>query len=274
MLRIMILGVFSLAVFISLLLVLFKQRFNLHHYLGMIFVAIAVMHAGIELWPFLELGPSPKEFFSVLFNADDLMTFSGTLALLTFVFVLGTSFLKNIAHSQWMIFHRATWIGFLFFAIHVYAVEAGKSETESYGFPLMLKIILICLLGGSFLIMYRLYKKHPHRLLLIVSLILIGSAAYTNSLAGPSSTITHSVTRAELEKHSTPENCWILIEGNVYDITQYISKHPTPDSVLTNLCGKDGTAGWKTKGRKNKSHSKKAEIMLKKLRVGPLTNPN
>src|SRR5699024_6064425 len=33
-------------------------------------------------------------------------------------------------------------------------------------------------------------------------------------------------TRQEVEKHSTEDDCWIVVNGNVYDATSVLSWHP------------------------------------------------
>lgn len=47
-------------------------------------------------------------------------------------------------------------------------------------------------------------------------------------------------TVAEIQSHNTAADCWTVITGNVYDITNYISAHPGGDEVLR-ACGADGT---------------------------------
>lgn len=34
------------------------------------------------------------------------------------------------------------------------------------------------------------------------------------------------LTIEEIEKHNTTDDCWNIINGDVYDMTQYIMKHP------------------------------------------------
>jgi cytochrome b involved in lipid metabolism len=30
----------------------------------------------------------------------------------------------------------------------------------------------------------------------------------------------------EISKHKTPEDCWIVVDGNVWDITEFAPEHP------------------------------------------------
>lgn len=72
----------------------------------------------------------------------------------------------------------------------------------------------------------------------------------------------------ELGKHGTKTDCWVIIEGYVYNVTAYIDQHPAPEELLVKGCGKDVSIGWQTKGPANKPHSKKAALLLKKYLVG------
>ncbi len=53
-----------------------------------------------------------------------------------------------------------------------------------------------------------------------------------------------ALTAAEVAKHNTPSDCWAVINGNVYDLTSWIPRHPGGQSVIKALCGADGTAAF------------------------------
>jgi cytochrome b involved in lipid metabolism len=57
----------------------------------------------------------------------------------------------------------------------------------------------------------------------------------------PGATTDSGITVAEVQKHNTAKDCWTVINNNVYDLTSYIARHPGGESVLTAICGKDGT---------------------------------
>lgn len=47
---------------------------------------------------------------------------------------------------------------------------------------------------------------------------------------------------SEVAKHNTANDCWIIVDGKVYDVTDYIFDHPGGDSILTNAGG-DSSVG-------------------------------
>ena len=70
----------------------------------------------------------------------------------------------------------------------------------------------------------------------------------TSSTATPKATATSKVAgtynSADLKKHASAKSCWSAINGNVYDLTKWINRHPGGSTVITALCGRDGTAGF------------------------------
>lgn len=45
----------------------------------------------------------------------------------------------------------------------------------------------------------------------------------------------------ELAKHNTAEDCWVAINGKVYDLTSFLEEHPAGPKIITRQAGKDGT---------------------------------
>ena len=45
-------------------------------------------------------------------------------------------------------------------------------------------------------------------------------------------------------QHSSKESCWSVIDGKVYDLTSWISKHPGGAGSILRICGVDGTAAF------------------------------
>jgi cytochrome b involved in lipid metabolism len=34
------------------------------------------------------------------------------------------------------------------------------------------------------------------------------------------------VTAAEVARHTSPSDCWVIVHGKVYDVTEYVPRHP------------------------------------------------
>jgi len=97
------------------------------------------------------------------------------------------------------------------------------------------------------------------------------TATPTLNQENPKTQVT-ALTKTELTKHATQKDCWLLIEGKVYDVTSYISNHPGGQTILAG-CGKDATDLFATKGDKDKPHSSKAETLLQNYYLGKLITP-
>jgi len=75
------------------------------------------------------------------------------------------------------------------------------------------------------------------------------------------------ISAAELAKHASPETCWMAIRGSVYDLAAYLPDHPSRPQIIEPWCGKDATEAYNTK-MKNRPHSKEADELLAKYRIG------
>ncbi len=77
-------------------------------------------------------------------------------------------------------------------------------------------------------------------------------------------------TLAEVARHDTLDDCWMAIDGKVYDFTGYIDHHPTEPSVLEPWCGSEATEGMKTKGY-GRNHSQRAWRAMEDYLIGELS---
>uniref|UniRef100_A0A7R9WDF6 Cytochrome b5 heme-binding domain-containing protein n=1 Tax=Pseudictyota dubia TaxID=2749911 RepID=A0A7R9WDF6_9STRA len=70
----------------------------------------------------------------------------------------------------------------------------------------------------------------------------IGAAGATASSSQPTK---KEVTPEELAKHSSDDDCWVAIHGNVYDLTEFAEEHPPGAESILELAGTDGTEAFK-----------------------------
>jgi len=84
-------------------------------------------------------------------------------------------------------------------------------------------------------------------------------------------TTVKTYTLSEVAKHSSEIDCWMIISGKIYDITDYFGQHPGGDRTMTPYCGKDGTTAYETKDKaRAQDHSAYADQLLEKYYVGDL----
>ncbi|KAL2488172.1 Cytochrome [Forsythia ovata] len=70
-------------------------------------------------------------------------------------------------------------------------------------------------------------------------------------------------TLAEVAEHNTAKDCWLVIDGKVYDVTKFLEDHPGGDEVLLSATGKDATDDFEDVG-----HSSSARDQMDELYVG------
>ena len=75
-------------------------------------------------------------------------------------------------------------------------------------------------------------------------------------------------TMADVKKANTRAKCWSAIDGNVYDLTAWISAHPGGASAITFLCGTDGSNAFKAQHE----GQGKPSMRLSQYLLGPLTS--
>ena len=75
-------------------------------------------------------------------------------------------------------------------------------------------------------------------------------------------------TMEEVARHNSKESCWTAIRGEVYDLTNWIDKHPGGADKILKICGKDGTDLFV----KQHGGKEKPEKVLGNFRIGALKN--
>lgn len=68
---------------------------------------------------------------------------------------------------------------------------------------------------------------------------MIGSTSNLQATNG-----TRSITHKELSKHASEDDCWVALDGVVYDMTSFVNEHPGGRKAVLDLAGQDGTAAF------------------------------
>lgn len=72
-------------------------------------------------------------------------------------------------------------------------------------------------------------------------------------------------TLEEVSKHNSPDDLWIVYNGQVYDVSSYLDEHPGGEEVIVDCAGTDATEAFDDIG-----HSDDAHDIMKNLLVGRL----
>ena len=83
-------------------------------------------------------------------------------------------------------------------------------------------------------------------------------------------------TLSEVAQHASKDDCWAIISGDVYDLTEFINRHPGGDEILR-ACGTDGTTLFNSRQTQDGQavgsgapHSQAAQEQLAKLKIGTI----
>lgn len=134
-----------------------------------------------------------------------------------------------------------------------------------YAFPALLVIVLL-ILGGAF------WFQNNQTVNIVEPSGEVVPAEVQDEAdeeeVAPTATETEALTMSVVATHNTRESCWTVINGSVYDLTAWISRHPGGANAILRLCGTDGTATFEGQhGGQGGPESQLAEF-----RVGALVN--
>lgn len=75
-------------------------------------------------------------------------------------------------------------------------------------------------------------------------------------------------TLAEVAQHATPESCWAAVDGEVYDLTDWIGQHPGGEQRIVQICGTDAGQAFDAQHGRNQL----AQSELERFRIGTLVS--
>lgn len=125
---------------------------------------------------------------------------------------------------------------------------------KSTSLPLILGIIVVLLVGG---LVYMQTSKSK-----------IPTTPTTQQTGGTQSQGTSgSYSMAEVATHKDATSCWTVIDGTVYDLTQWIDQHPGGPEAIQSICGIDGSSAFHGQHGNNP----RQENILATFKIGTLT---
>lgn len=124
-------------------------------------------------------------------------------------------------------------------------------------------IILVIIIIGVFFVMSNQGTQSPEP---------VSSVQNKGATPSPSASSTGSTsyTLADIAAHATVSDCWMAIEGKVYNVTDFVGKHPGGKAILRG-CGKDATVLFTTRpDGPGTPHPPEAREILQQFYVGDL----
>ena len=83
-------------------------------------------------------------------------------------------------------------------------------------------------------------------------------------------TAAYIFTLKEISQHNSADDCWLLINGKVYNVTGFINSHPGGEAIIEG-CGKDATELFETRPMGSGTpHSQRARSWVEDYYIGDL----
>lgn len=97
--------------------------------------------------------------------------------------------------------------------------------------------------------------------------LVIASQFAAMSLLLPTAAASESgYTRAQVAENNRAASCWTIINGDVYNLTEWVRQHPGGSGAILALCGIDGSGSFTSKhGGESRPNNE-----LRKYYIGPL----
>ena len=136
--------------------------------------------------------------------------------------------------------------------------------------PMVLGAVIlgILLLGGGFLLFSNKTAPSPSQSSSSVLNSPTPNSKTESTSPTPASGKTYTLT--EVATHNSEKDCWMAIENKVYNVTEFIPKHPGGKAIIGG-CGKDATTLFNERPTNSKGpHPAQAKAMLEGFYIGDL----
>jgi cytochrome b involved in lipid metabolism len=90
----------------------------------------------------------------------------------------------------------------------------------------------------------------------------------TSTSTTPGTPAATSYTMAQVATHNNASSCWAAINGNVYDLTNWINQHPGGPERILSICGTDGSAAFNAQHGGQRQPAQELQNFL----LGPLAS--
>lgn len=118
-------------------------------------------------------------------------------------------------------------------------------------------------------------KKNKFVISMIVLAVVLTSGAFlifrpkqTNT--SDTKSVSQNYTLSDIASHNSKDSCWTAINGEVFDVTNFISKHRGGDKILA-VCGIDGSDLFSGKSPMGRTHSPMATKVIASMKIGTLS---
>lgn len=79
----------------------------------------------------------------------------------------------------------------------------------------------------------------------------------------------YAYTIDKVNLHNTPNDCWVVFEDSVYDLSKYLPSHDIYMDIR-DWCGKDMTEDFKTKAGMDRDHRVSSYSLLENYKIGEI----
>lgn len=273
---------------------------------GWAVLVLIILHPSLlvlELWRDGE-GLPPESYAGYVGSAMTWATTLGTFALLLFLSYEAKRWIDR--KSWWPVIEYGQIVAMAAIVVHSLALgsnlQSGWFRTVWIGYAVALAISIVIIQGVDIARVKKGEQMKKVVAIVVVAVLvgLIGWFAYQknqernepdtfttgdsaaeqidNGDVAPEPGQNNTYTFVEVAEHNTADDCWTTINGSVYDITPYISRHPG-GSEIERACGEDGTSLFESRTTESGEqvgsgtpHSSSAASQLEQFKIGTLAN--